>query len=79
MGSSSLKTTLTSVMPSLRSFLRMILASGSMFVLLMSATRKAVGSILLAAPIDDMILTPRRLQRRMSSSLAVTVSMQSTT
>ena len=58
---------------------RITLASGHTCVLLISATRNAVGSSLLAAPMLLMMGTPSRVQRVISSSLAVTLSMQSTT
>ena len=54
-------------------------ARGQTLVWEMSATRKAVGSILLAAPMLESTGTPACLQRSMSISLEDTVSMQSNT
>mgnify|MGYP001651521616 FL=1 len=76
---SSEKTTFTLPRRRLRHSRRMTLASGSTVVFSMSATRNAVGSSLLAAPMLHRIGTPSFLQQRISSSLALTVSMQSST
>ncbi len=60
-------------------FFLMILAIGSIFVLKMSITLKAVGSILLAAPIELIMGMPCSVHRLISSCLAAIVSMQSST
>ena len=79
MGGSSLNTTLTPWMPNRRSFFLIILAKGSMRVWEISLTRKAVGSNLLAAPIQLIMGMPAFLHWMMMSILAEMVSIQSAT
>ena len=66
-------------MPAFRSFFRMILAIGSMLVLLRSATLNIVGSNLFAAPMLLISGTPSPWQRMAMSIFAFIVSMQSAT
>ena len=78
-GSSVEHTTFRCLIPRRPSSLRMTRARGHMVVLLRSVILSWVGSSLLAVPMELMRGTPRPWQRWASSSLAVTVSTQSTT
>ena len=73
------QTTFRWEIPRRRSSFRMTRARGQPWVLDRSETSKAVGSSLFPEPIALMILTCKAVHLVTNSSLAATVSMQSTT
>ena len=71
--------TFTPLIPSFLQRVRTVRARGQVSVFSIRVTRNAVGSSLLPVPMEQMIGTFRARVRRISSILALTVSMASTT
>lgn len=79
LASSVEKTTFRWRIPRFLNSFRMILAKGQLSVLEISVTLKAVGSNLLAEPMEEMMGIFWFVQRVARSNFAVTVSIQSIT